>query len=180
MCLCSRRLNHGLGLNTEQRCTLPCYKENPLTCQRVTVLTWLCLYTHSRTHTAHNGVHVFVPLTFSSCWAKMPPHLPHQRIICKLWSSIIGRGPLMCPWAFSTQTESHRRAHTDNRAACHGFWKVTLRIAFNIYIKKDLYPVESTCWNVHASKQTHAFINGHRRKPKHSGCCQTHNTYMYH
>lgn len=62
----------------------------------------------------------------------MPPDSPHQRIVCKLWSSVNGRGSLMCPWAFSTQTESHRRAHTDNRAARHGFWKVTLRIAFNM------------------------------------------------
>lgn len=37
----------------------------------------------------------------------------------------------MCPWAFATQSESHRRPHTDNRAARHGFWKVTPRIAKN-------------------------------------------------
>lgn len=27
------------GLKIEQRCTLPCYKGNPLACQRVTVLS---------------------------------------------------------------------------------------------------------------------------------------------
>lgn len=94
----------------------------------------------------------------------VPPDSPHQRIFCKLWSSVIRGGPLMCPWAFSTQSESHRRAHTDNRAARHGFWKVTPRIAFNT-LKK------STHSNVHASKWTciitwaEAQTNTHRYVP---------------
>lgn len=60
-----------------------------------------------------------------------PSDSPHQRIVCEARSDLVGRGPLMCPWAFATQSESHRRPHTDNRAARHGFWKVTLRIAKN-------------------------------------------------
>lgn len=66
--------------------------------------------------------------SFSSA---LPSDSPHQRIVCETRNYLIGRGPLMCPWAFATQSESHRRPHTDNRAARHGFWKVTLRIAKN-------------------------------------------------
>lgn len=55
---------------------------------------------------------------------------PSKNRLRKPRSLLIGIGPLMCPWAFSTQTESHRRPHTDNGAARHGFWKVTLRIAW--------------------------------------------------
>lgn len=36
------------GLKIEQRCTLPCYKGNPLACQRVTVLSMsVFIYIHS-------------------------------------------------------------------------------------------------------------------------------------
>lgn len=98
-------------------------------------------YTSVFIYTVCMGVHVFVWLTVCLSLGHflsttMPQDSPHQRIICKLWSSVIGRGPLMCPWAFSTLTESHGRTHTDNWAARLGFWKVTLRIAFNIYKNK--------------------------------------------
>lgn len=84
--------------------------------------------------------------SFSSA---LPSDSPHQRIVRATRSYLIGRGPLMCPWAFATQSESHRRPHTDNRAARHGFWKVTLRIA-----KNGSSPISGAQPNVHASKWT--------------------------
>lgn len=76
----------------------------------------------------------------------------------------------MCPWAFSTQAESHRRAHTDNGAARHGFWKVTLRIAFNTLKKDSLSSEEHTlkCACKQMDTQEHALIHGHWGLPEHS------------
>lgn len=115
-------------------------------------------YTHTHTHnSAHARSYVYSTVRFllpGNILSNIaPPDLPHQRIICKLWRSVIGRRPLMCPWAFSTQTESHRRVHTDNRAARHAFWKVTLRIAF-LYIKKKKRAHAGMCMQANGRMET--------------------------
>lgn len=90
---------------------------------------------------------------------------PIKESSAKTRNYLIGRGPLMCPWAFATQSESHRRPHTDNRAARHGFWKVTLRIA-----KNGSGPIRGARPNVHTGKWTgeHAWIQRFRQRPAHS------------
>lgn len=142
-------------------------------------------------------VHWVSSICFGDCFlflshflsTTVPPDLPHQRIIWKPRSSVIRRRPLMCPWAFSTQPKSHRRTHTDNSAARHGFWKVTLRIASNTFKKNNnKTPQKQTkreknahiqlgahtkmCMQGNGHKK-HAIIHGQRRRPKHS-YCQTH------
>lgn len=101
----------------------------------------------------------------SSFSSALPSDSPHQRIVCATRNYLIERGPLMCPWAFATQSESHRRPHTDNRAARHGFWKVTLRIA-----KNGSGPIRGALPNVHAGKwrEEHAWIQRCGQSPAHS------------
>lgn len=118
------------GLKTQHWFSLSCYKRKPLSLQSGCL--YMNVYMCSRAR-------VFSCIFIADCFlflshflsTTMPPDLPHQRIIFKLRSFVIWRRPLMCPWAFSTQPKSHRRTHTDNSTARHGFWKVTLRIASN-------------------------------------------------
>lgn len=129
-CLWSWRFNYGLGppiCNRGPKDALShAMREKPFGgSQWVCTLERVCM----------NRVHGRACVCTTDCLPLDPGRLlpahDASRFIYKPWKSGIWRGPLMYPWALRTQTESLRRPHMDNRAALPGFWKVTLRIAFN-------------------------------------------------